>query len=391
MYHPRKPEKIRVVFDCSAKFETTSLNNHLLTGPDLTNALTGVLCRFREHKIAIACDVEKMFHRFHVSPDDRDFLRFLWWENGNTEKEPKEYRMRVHIFGAASSPGCANYGMKYLASKYEKDYPLAASFIRKHFYVDDGLVSVDSIEKANKLVKEAQEVLAKGKLRLHKFVSNSRKVLSSIPESERASGVNNVDLNYNDLPMQSVLGIKWNIESDMFSFKIDHSERASTRRGILSAVASVYDPLGFLAPYILIGKRVLQEMCKREVGWDDSLPLDLKPRWDTWLHDLDNIQKIKIPRCFIPENMSGNQKIELHHFSDASNEGYGQCSYIRTVTDEQVNCALVMGKARVAPTKVFSIPRLELTAATVSAAVSHVLREELDLTVDQEFSGQILR
>ncbi len=89
VYHPRKPEKIRVVFDCSAKFETTSLNNHLLTGTDLTNALTGVLCRFREHKIAIACDVEKMFHRFHVSPDDRDFLRFLWWENGNTEKEPK--------------------------------------------------------------------------------------------------------------------------------------------------------------------------------------------------------------------------------------------------------------------------------------------------------------
>ncbi len=99
--------------------------------------------------------------------------------------------MRVHIFGAASSPVYANYGMKYLASKYEKDYPLAASFIRKHFFVDDGLVSVDSIEKVNKLVKEAQEVLAKGKLRLHKFVSNSRKVLSSIPESERASGVNN--------------------------------------------------------------------------------------------------------------------------------------------------------------------------------------------------------
>ncbi len=61
------------------------------------------------------------------------------------------------------------------------------------------------------------------------------------------------------------------------------------------------------------------------------------------------------------------------------------------MTDEQVYCALVMGKARVAPTKVFSIPRLELTAVTVSAAVSHVLREELDLTVDQEFFGQILR
>ncbi|KAL0174874.1 hypothetical protein M9458_030842, partial [Cirrhinus mrigala] len=326
-----------------------------------------------------------MFHRCHISSEDRDFLRFLWWEKGNTEMEPKEYRMRVHIFGAPSSPGCANYGMKYLAHKYEKDYPLAASFIHKNFYVDDGLVSVNSAEKANRLVKEAQEILANGNLRLHKFVSNSREVLSAIPESECASLVKYIDLNYNELPMQSVLGVKWNIETDAFSFKVDLAERPATRRGILSVVASVYDPLGFLAPYILIGKRVLQEMCKRGVGWDELLPSDLKPKWDTWLHDLENLQGIQIPRCFIPENMGRIQKIELHHFSDASSDGYGQCSYIRIVADEQVHCALVMGKARVAPTKVFSIPRLELTAATVSAAVSHVLREELDLKVNQEF------
>ncbi|RXN04513.1 hypothetical protein ROHU_033992 [Labeo rohita] len=174
-----------------------------------------------------------MFHRFHVSAEDRDFLRFLWWENGNTEKEPKEYRMRVHIFGAASSPGCANYGMKYLAHKYEKDYPLAASFIHKNFYVDDGLVSVNSVEKANRLVKEAQEILANGNLRLHKFVSNSREVLSAIPESECASLAKYVDLNYSELPMQSVLGVKWNIETDAFLFKVDLAERPATRRGIL--------------------------------------------------------------------------------------------------------------------------------------------------------------
>lgn len=188
----------------------TSLNDHLLTGPDLTNALTGVLCRFCEHHIVIVCDVEKMFHRFHVSPDDRDFLRFLWWEEGNSEREPKEYHASAYF----SSPGCANYGMKYLASKYERDYPMAASFIRKNFYVDDGLVSVDSIEKANKLVSEAQEALAKGKLRLHKFMSNSREVLSAIPESECASVVKDVDLNYNELPMQSILGVKRNTNEE---------------------------------------------------------------------------------------------------------------------------------------------------------------------------------
>ncbi|KAJ8391740.1 hypothetical protein AAFF_G00086900 [Aldrovandia affinis] len=328
---PRKPEKIRVVFDCSAKFEGTSLNDHLLTGPDLTNTLTGVLCRFREHQIAITCDVEKMFHRFHVHPDDRDFMRFLWWENGNTEGELKEYRMRVHIFGAASSPGCANYGMKYLACEYGKGYPMAASFVRKHFYVDDGLISVDSVNEAVQLITEARDICAKGKLHLHKFVSNSREVLDTIPESERATEMNDVDLNYSEPPMQSVLGVKWSVETDTFSYNVVLSEKNShTARNPINS-RKCLRPSRISLPYILTGKRVLQEMCKQGVGWDDSLPPELQPRWEAWLHDMENLPKIQISRCFVPENLGTIQKIELHHFSDASNNGYGQCSYIRVV------------------------------------------------------------
>lgn len=385
VYHPRKPEKIRVVFDCSAKHEGISLNDHLLTGPDLINALAGVLCRFREHQIAIMCDVEKMFHRFHVNPEDRDFLRFLWWKDGNTDTEPKEYRMRVHIFGAASSPGCANYGMKYLAREQKKDYPLAARFIHKNFYVDDGLISIDSVREAKQLVCEAQEVCAKGKLRLHKFACNNKEVMSIIPETERASKTKDVNLNYSVIQMQSVLGVKWNIEADVFSFSVALKERPATRRGILATVASVYDPLGFLSPYILTGKQVLQEMCKRGVGWDDPIPPALETKWKAWLGDLENLKRIEIPRCLVPENFGKVKKIELHHFSDASSSGYGQCSYIRIVADKNVHCALVMGKARVAPTRIITIPRLELTAAAVSAAVSNFLRSELERKIDEEF------
>ncbi|CAI5660438.1 unnamed protein product [Oreochromis niloticus] len=385
VYHPRKPEKIRVVFDCSAKHEGISLNDHLLTGPDLINALAGVLCRFREHQIAIMCDVEKMCHRFHVNPEDRDFLRFLWWKDGNTDTEPKEYRMRVHIFGAASSPGCANYGMKYLAREQEKDYPLAARFIHKNFYVDDGLISIDSVREAKQLVCEAQEVCAKGKLRLHKFACNNKEVMSIIPETERASNTKDVNLNYSVIQMQSVLGVKWNIEADVFSFSVALKERPATRRGILATVASVYDPLGFLSPYILTGKQVLQEMCKRGVGWDEPIPPTLETKWKAWLGDLENLKRIEIPRCLVPENFGKVKKIELHHFSDASSSGYGQCSYIRIVADKNVHCALVMGKARVAPTRIITIPRLELTAAAVSAAVSNFLKSELERKIDEEF------
>lgn len=99
-----------------------------------------------------------MFHRFHVNRENRNYLRFLWWEKGDTNSEPKEYRMKVHLFGAASSPGCANYGMKFLASENEKEYPSAANFIKKNFYVDDGLISVESADEAIQLVKETQTV-----------------------------------------------------------------------------------------------------------------------------------------------------------------------------------------------------------------------------------------
>lgn len=130
VYHPKKLGKIRVVFDCSARHESVSLNGHLMTGLDLINRLTGVLCRFREHPIAFMCDIERMFHQFLVNEEHRDYLRFLWWEKGDITAELKEYRMKVHLFGAVSSPGCANFGLKYLAKQNESEFPEAGKFIQ---------------------------------------------------------------------------------------------------------------------------------------------------------------------------------------------------------------------------------------------------------------------
>ncbi|GFR79488.1 Non-LTR (Long terminal repeat) retrotransposon and domain-containing protein [Elysia marginata] len=115
VYHPKKPGKIRVVFDCSARHLGICLNDLLLQGPDLVNALSGVLCRFRKRPIAFSCDIEKMYHQFHVPKPHRDYLRFLWWENGDTNAPLVDYRMKVHIYGAKSFPACANFGLKQLA------------------------------------------------------------------------------------------------------------------------------------------------------------------------------------------------------------------------------------------------------------------------------------
>ena len=129
-------------------------------------------------------------------------------------------------------------------------------------------------------------------------------------------------------------------------------DQPPTRRGILSTVASVYDPLGFVAPFVLNGKRVLQEMCRQGTGWDDQLTDALRRRWERWRADLLHLQGSSIPRCYHPHEFGTIKGVELHHFSDASSVGYGQCTYLRLKDDKEVvHCCLVMGKSRVEPTK----------------------------------------
>ena len=185
VYHPQKPDKIRVVFDASAEFNGDSLNKHLLQGPDLTNNLTGVLCHFRKETVAFTCDVEGMFHQVYVHPDYRNFLRFLWWDKGTLENQPAEFRMKVHLFGAVSSPGCVNFALKRTADDFEEVFGREpAEFVRDDFYVDDGLKSVPSATQASSLIKSTKCLLAKGGFNLHKFISNSKDVIEGIPKEQ---------------------------------------------------------------------------------------------------------------------------------------------------------------------------------------------------------------
>lgn len=166
---PKKGQN-RVVFDCSARFSQTSINDHLLQGPDQLNSLIGILCRFRKERIAITCDVEKMFYNFLVDPNDRDYLRFLWPDKEGTVKE---HRMTVHLFGATSLPAVATYGLRKPTADNSGKYPQAASFIQKGFYVDDGVTSVSDVEAAKKLIEVSIELRSRSNLRLHKFGSNN--------------------------------------------------------------------------------------------------------------------------------------------------------------------------------------------------------------------------
>ncbi|XP_030849893.1 uncharacterized protein LOC115927770 [Strongylocentrotus purpuratus] len=376
-----QPNKLRVVFDCSAEFGKESLNKQLLSGPDLTNTLVGVLCRFRLEPIAFCCDIREMFYQFKVKEDHRKYLRYLWWKDGDFLQQPHELRMTVHLFGATSSPGCSNFCLKQIASDHAIEFGEdVKNFVHHNFYVDDGLISVPTKEEAKNLISRTREMCKKGGLHLHKFISNTQEVLETVPEEDRAKGTTKTNLLQDKLPLQKALGVQWCVESDTFQFRVTLDDRPLTRRGILSTVMSIYDPMGLLAPIVLPGKQILQELCKMSADWDDPLPDHLRERWEKWTTDLHNLDSLSIQRCYKPADFGEVTTMQMHHFSDASSEGYGQCSYMRIKNGEgRVHCILVMAKSRIAPLKAVTIPRLELSAAVVSIRVSTFLQRELAL------------
>ena len=137
---------------------------------------------------------------------------------------------------------------------------------------------------------------------------------------------------------------------------------------------------------MLDGKSILQELCRLDVSWDDPIPDDVKMKWEKWRADLLNLQQISLSRCYKPENFGPVVRTELHHFLDTSVKGYGQCSYLRMIDEQQrIHCTLVMGKSRVAPLKPVTVTRLELTAAVCSLRISQQLRRELSYHIDQEY------
>jgi hypothetical protein len=155
VYHPRKPDKIRGVFDSSATYKGVSLNSMLLAGASkaLTNNLVGVLLRFRRDAYAATADIEQMFYQFMVNPEHRNFLKFFWYKDTDFTQPLVEYRMTVHVFGNSPSPAVATYGLRKAVATSDKD---VKNFVNNDFYVNDGLVSTPEKEQTSQLVQRTQ-------------------------------------------------------------------------------------------------------------------------------------------------------------------------------------------------------------------------------------------
>ena len=376
--HAGKPGKVRIVFDGAAKYKGTSVNEQLLSGPDLINDLVGVLLRFRQHEVAVCADIEAMFMQIKVAHKDLGALRFLWWPDGDVEKDPEEFCMTRHVFGLTSSPSCAAYALKRTADDMAAG--IAAAAVRaaqRDFYVDDLLTSVPTCAEAKSLVDDVKELVRRGGFNLTKWTSNRSQVVKHLHPDDLRSSSGLVPL-YS--PHERALGLQWRTDSDTFGFDAQLPDRPCTKRGILAAVASLFDPLGLEAPMTLRPKLLLQALFRDRVGWDDPVQPQYAQQWREWCMTLDDLRNLIFPRCYA----SGDSvaKRQLHLFCDASERGYGACAYLRTVIDDAVTTNLVMGKSRLAPLQQVTIPRLELAAAVVACQLRRQIMEHLDLQID---------
>jgi hypothetical protein len=390
-HHPvlnvHKPGKVRIVFDCAATYRGTSLNEQIYSGPDfLASKLIGVLLRFRQGCIAFTADIESMFHQVRVNPADYDVLRFLWYED-NESNEPTEFRMEVHPFGGVWTPSCTTYALQLTAADNAVNFPSeTVEMVTRNTYVDDCLKSVDSVDSGIQRATELRELLQKGGWRIHKYLSNSRELLHAIPDSERSKTVLDLDLDSERLPSDRALGVIWHVEEDKLGIQIgDRTDKPLTRRGMLNSVSSVYDPLGLLTPFVVPAKALLQEVCKLGLSWDEPLPEHICTQWARWLSDLSKLSELRIGRCVAPGILFEEISVcQLHHFADASKVAYGAVSYLRIVDKAgTIHCNLIMAKSHLASIKCLTIPRLELCAATVAVSLDKLVRTELDFAIQE--------
>ncbi|XP_068210596.1 uncharacterized protein [Palaemon carinicauda] len=221
-----------------------------------------------------------------------------------------------------------------------------------------------------------------GNLRLHKIASNSEEVMKAFPTNDLASNLKDLDLEADSKPLQNSLGLSWDVNTDEFLFQLSSENKPITRRGRLSTVNSIYDPLGFLAPIIIHGKLLLRKLVSETVDWDQPLSDETATEWISWRNTLQELEKLRIPRTYV-SYLSKTVSKELHVFSDASEKAIAAVSYLRTTDISGISSlGFVLGKAKVAPTGGHTIPCLELCAAVLAIEIAQYITDNLDISIE---------
>ncbi|KAL0870369.1 hypothetical protein ABMA27_005379 [Loxostege sticticalis] len=361
--------KLRVVFDASAKTTSgKSLNDIQLIGPVVQDDLLSILMRFRCHKFVLIADIQKHYRQIEINPDQRHLQLIVWRDE---ETQPlKVLQLNTVTYGTASAPFLSTRCLLQLAR--ECPDPTIASIIEHDIYVDNLATGASTEEDIRYIFENVAKILNSACFPLHKILTNA----SNIQQDEDIG--DSISLNKES----SVLGLSWSPKPDTLHFSIDiDSNLPITKRSILCMSCKIFDPLGLLSACVIKAKIILQKLWTLKLDWDDPVPPNLSKEWSSIANNLVQLSKLQVPRNVICDTPIS---IELHCFVDASQVAYGTCIYLRSIDkDNNISVKLLCAKARVAPIKPTTIPRLELCGGLLGARLCSKLVKALKLNITQ--------
>ncbi|XP_045538507.1 uncharacterized protein LOC106708429 isoform X2 [Papilio machaon] len=326
---------------------------------------------FRTGAIGITADIQKAFLQISISPADRNYLKFLWWENEDCNNVIVYRHCRV-VFGLTCSPFLLSATLIHYLNSITGAYQQSAQLLKKSWYVDNCITSLDTEEEARKFIAESKHIMNEAKFNLRMWVTAP------------------LEINETGKDIVPILGLSWDTKSDqLYCSNIDNlpdSEdiKQLTKRDLLSLTQKVFDPIGYTSPVMLTPKLILQETWKNNMSWESPLDADLMKKFHEWYKTFHYLKNCKIPRRLTEDTMK-ECEISLHLFCDASKDGYAAGVLLRAEKNKKVTTQLISAKSRVTPPKKISIPRLELLAALIGARLLTQVRENLNLQHCSEY------
>ena len=349
--------KFRRVHDAKAKpgKGCYSLNDCLNKGPNLIATILHVLLGFRKNKFGYSADIEKAFPTVVIDKQHRDLLRCLWVEGDRVVV----YRFARLPFGLSCSPFILSATLrKHLGDNCISE-DLMSQFIGG-VYMDDLVSSEKTVEELREKKIYITELFGQCGMHFRDWNSNHAETQTLFAKTE--------DRDITELYDQLILGMKWDTKTDTLRINADRliekiKKEIKTKRDMWKIIPSLFDPMGFLSPYCLLGKKIIMDACAEVKNWDDKMPQKFVDKLRKWAEEFDKIETLTWPRF---SGIDNPVKVELYGCCDASSYAMGGCIYLVS-TDSQgnIHSNLVMGKTRNKPSGQHSIPRLELISGVL--------------------------
>lgn len=242
-------------------------------------------------KFIIATDIEQMYRQILVSPEDRRYQLILWRDT--PESSLQAFQLNTVTYGLTPSPFLAIRTLQQLVNDEGSQHPLASDIILNNTFVDDIIFGSDDVEDLLFKRQDLENLLAKGQFRLKKWKANKPELLAGLPFDRLETSF---DIPTDLSTSTKLLGIRWNHPTDNFYYSFTSSSVVSTKRQLLSQIARLFDPIGWLSPLVIKAKLIMQSLCQSGPGWDDPIPDQIKTLWHEYCLDVVGICNLEIPR-----------------------------------------------------------------------------------------------